>query len=73
MEPALMVAAAGSSVSALLLGAIARWVRRIDQRTNRNHETLHDTANGPGIKRHVHEHREVLLSEDIMDSRHADD
>ena len=73
METALLMTAAGSSVSALLLGAIARWVRRIDQRTRRNHETLHDTPNGPGIKRYVHEHREVLLSEDIMDSPHSDD
>ena len=67
MEAALLVSAVGSSLSAAVVIGMARYVYRIDQRTTRNHETLHDTANGPGIKRKVEENRAALHRENMLD------
>lgn len=71
-EPALIVSALGSSVSAALLAGCARWLYRIDRKTERNHETLHQTTNGPGLVEHVDEHRRALLQEGMIGRRRDD-
>ena len=75
-ELALIVSALSSSVSALLLGGVYRWLRRIDKQTTRNHETLHDTENGPGIVTEVRHNTRALFREGMRSgntSHHGDD
>lgn len=61
-----------SSLSSVVVTVLLGWAVRIDRRTTRNHETLHDTENGEGLKTRVKEHRETLLSEGLIKTFRSD-
>lgn len=66
---ALGIAIATSSVSAMFLGAIARWLYRIDRKTSQNHRALFEDPNLVEMAQH---NRERLIRENKLDPSNSD-